>query len=243
MPRRPQRSVPTVLVPGWHGSPAGHWQAWLDGELTAAGREVRRPGFASFDEPDLTDWLAALRRCLDGLPAAGFDVVAHSLGAVLWLHHVIDPADTPRPARVAPRLARRRRAPRWRRWPRFFPPPIDVDAVRHGAEGTVLVAGDDDPYLPEGRTAAAYGLPLKIATTVIEGGGHLNPESGFGEWRGGARLVRARQPRLLLTAATARSAPLRRSRRRAAPRDGRARTTAASRAGRRGNRALRARCG
>jgi predicted alpha/beta hydrolase family esterase len=45
----------------------------------------------------------------------------------------------------------------------------------------VLVGGDDDPYLPEG-IAAAYGLPLKMATTVIPGGGHLNTESGYGEW-------------------------------------------------------------
>ena len=58
---------------------------------------------------------------------------------------------------------------------------MDVDRVRRGADGTVLVAGDDDPYLPEG-IAAAYGLPLKIATTVVPGGGHINLESGFGEW-------------------------------------------------------------
>jgi predicted alpha/beta hydrolase family esterase len=63
----------------------------------------------------------------------------------------------------------------------FFPPPMDVDTVRRGADGTVLVAGDDDPYLPEG-IAAAYGLPLRIATTVVPGGGHLNVDAGFGEW-------------------------------------------------------------
>ena len=63
----------------------------------------------------------------------------------------------------------------------FFPPPLDVDAVRRGADGTVLVAGDDDPYLPEG-IAEAYGRPLKMATTVLPGGGHVNPDAGFGPW-------------------------------------------------------------
>ena len=63
----------------------------------------------------------------------------------------------------------------------FFPPPMDIDAVRRGADGTVLVAGDDDPYLPEG-IAEAYGRPLKIATTVIAGGGHLNVDAGYGAW-------------------------------------------------------------
>ena len=123
---------------------------------------------------------SALRAAIAGLPADGYDIVAHSLGAVLWLHHVVAPGDSPRPARVLlvappsphttiPEIAA------------FFPPPADVDAVRHGADGTALVAGDDDPYLPEG-IAEAYGRPLKIATTVIAGGGHLNPAAGYGAW-------------------------------------------------------------
>jgi len=138
------------------------------------GESYRRP-------PDLDDWLAGLRACLADLPADGYDVVAHSLGAVLWLHHAAGPGDSPRPARVAlvappspgttiPEIAG------------FFPPPLDVDAVRRAADGTVLVAGDDDPYLPEG-IAAAYGLPLKIATTVVPGGAHLNVAAGYGEWK------------------------------------------------------------
>lgn len=180
MPRRPTRSVPTVVVPGWNGSGDGHWQTWLEGQLDGDGRETRRPAFADVDHPDLAEWLEALRAALADLPADGFDVVAHSLGAVLWLHHVAAPDGSPRPARVAlvsppspgtsiPEIAG------------FFPPPMDVDAVRRGADGTVLVGSDDDPYLPEGITAA-YGLPLKMATTVVPGGGHLNDDSGYGEW-------------------------------------------------------------
>jgi predicted alpha/beta hydrolase family esterase len=180
MPRRPSRSVPTVIVPGWNGSGPGHWQAWLGEQLTEAGREVRWPAFADVDHPVLADWLVDLRAALDGLPEDGFDVVTHSLGAVLWLHHVADPGTSPRPARVAlvappsPNLDLADVAA-------FFPPPLDVDTVRRGADGTVLVGGDGDQHLPEGITAA-YGVPLKMATTVVEGGGHLNTESGYGEW-------------------------------------------------------------
>lgn len=179
MPRRPSRSVPTVVIPGWEGSGELHWQTWLEDRLREDGRETRRPAFDA-DRPDLPAWLAALRATLADLPADGYDVVAHSLGAVLWLHHVADPGDSPRAARVAlvappsPRTGTAEIAA-------FFPPPMDVDTVRRGADGTVLVAGDDDIYLPEG-VAAAYGLPLKMATTVIAGGGHLNPRSGYGEW-------------------------------------------------------------
>jgi predicted alpha/beta hydrolase family esterase len=178
--RRQSRSVPVVILHGWQDSEPGHWQRWLESELRAAEREVRFPTLGDPDVPVLADWLASMRAAIADLPADGFDVVAHSLSAVLWLHHAADPGDTPRPARVAlvappsptcaiPEIAA------------FFPPPLDIDAVRRAADGTVLVGGEDDSYTPEGITAA-YGLPLKIATTVVPGGGHLNVSSGYGEW-------------------------------------------------------------
>jgi predicted alpha/beta hydrolase family esterase len=180
VPRRPSRNVPTVIVPGWNGSGPGHWQTWLAEQLTEAGREVRYPAFADVDHPVLPEWLEDLDESLAGLTDDGFDVVAHSLGAVLWLHHVSGGSSAPRPARVAlvsppsPQTAFPEVAA-------FFPPPLDVDTVRQGADGTVLIAGDDDQYLPEG-IADAYGRPLKMATTVVPGGGHLNDDSGFGAW-------------------------------------------------------------
>src|SRR4051812_23752564 len=101
MPRRPFRSVPVVVVPGWNGSGEGHWQTWLEQRLAEDGRPTVRPSFADVDQPDLAGWLAALRAVLADQPADGYDVVAHSLGAVLWLHHVADPGESPRAARVA----------------------------------------------------------------------------------------------------------------------------------------------
>lgn len=180
MPRRPIRAVPTVIVPGWHGSGAGHWQTWLEERSAEDGRPTRRPGFADLDAPQLDDWLAALRGALADLPADGYDVVAHSLGALLWLHHVVEPGDSPRAARVllvsppSPSTSIGEIAT-------FFPPPLDVDTVRRGADGTVLVGGAGDPHCSEG-VAAAYGVPLKMATTVLDGARHINPDSGYGEW-------------------------------------------------------------
>ncbi len=180
MPRRPLRSVPTVVVPGWPGAEPGHWQGWLAERLTSAGREVRQPAFPDVDHPDLAQWLSALRAALTGLPDDGFDVVAHSLGAVLWLHHVAAGEPAPRPARVALVAPPRPHTPP-AAIAAFYPPPLDVDAVRRGADGTVLIGSDHDPAVPDG-IAAAYGSPLKMATTVLEGAGHLDAASGYGEW-------------------------------------------------------------
>jgi predicted alpha/beta hydrolase family esterase len=43
VPRRPTRTVATVLVHGWQGNEPEHWQTWLAAQLDAAGREVRYP--------------------------------------------------------------------------------------------------------------------------------------------------------------------------------------------------------
>jgi predicted alpha/beta hydrolase family esterase len=180
MPRRPTRTAPTVLLPGLSGSGPEHWQTWLAGELTKAGREVRTAAFPELDAPVLDDWLATLRSTLAGLPEDGFDVLAHSLSCLLWLHHTADTGGTPRPARVA--LV----APPAPQSPlvgceTFYPVRFDIDAVRKAADGTVLVGTDNDPYCP-GGVARVYGAPLKMAATVISGGGHLNAEAGYGRW-------------------------------------------------------------
>jgi predicted alpha/beta hydrolase family esterase len=180
MPRRPTRAVPTVIVHGWQGSGPDHWQTWLAEQLRAAGREVHYPELPEANTPQLADWLLALRRTLAGRPDEEYDVVAHSLGAVLWLHHVATPSDAPRAARVA-LVAPPSPTTTIAEIAGFFPPPLDIDVVRHAAQGTVLVGGDNDPYTPEGL-GTAYGLPLKIATTVIPGAGHVNEESGYGQW-------------------------------------------------------------
>jgi serine hydrolase len=180
MPRRSTRTVPTVILHGWHGCGPDHWQTWLAEQLGAAGREVRYPDLPAAEQPTLDGWLGALLDTLDGLPDDGFDVVAHSLGAVLWLHHVAAGRAAAQPARVAlvappsPATTIPEMAP-------FFPVRLDIDAVRRAAGGTVLVGSDDDPYTPEG-IAVAYGRPLKMPTTVIAGAGHLNPDSGYGPW-------------------------------------------------------------
>jgi predicted alpha/beta hydrolase family esterase len=179
MPRRRVRTAPVVLLHGLGGPGPEHWYTWLAGQLSAAGREVHRPGLPNPDEPVLAEWLAALRQTLAPLPDAGFDLAAHSAGALLWLHHAAAGAgETPRPARVA--LAglpdRDHIDPS-----SFRDVPLDADAVRQAAEGTVLIGGDDDPTCPAG-IGVTYGAPLRLATTVLPGAGHLNPASGYGPW-------------------------------------------------------------
>lgn len=178
MPRRPSRAVPVLVLHGMSGPRPDAWYSWLAKQLREGGRDVRIPLLPNSEAPVLADWLSTLDTSLTGLPDVGFDLVAHSTGALLWLHHTARGTKLPRPDRVAlvAPASGASIAP-----PTFRDVPLNTDAVRRAAEGTVLVGGDDDPFCPEG-IASAYGVPLKMATTVIAGGGHLNPDSGYGPW-------------------------------------------------------------
>jgi len=186
MPRRPTRTVPTVLLHGPIGHGHGDWQPWLADQLRTAGREVRFPELPNPQRPDLAEWSSVLRDTLAGLPDDGFDVIAHSLSCLLWLHHATNhsgEAKASRPARVAlvAPPAARPGADLAAGWSSFYPVPLDIDAIRGAADGTVLVGSDDDPYCP-GGVAQAYGAPLKMAATVVSGAGSLTAETGFGPW-------------------------------------------------------------
>src|SRR6185437_12905188 len=96
MPRRPTRTVPTVLLAG----PVGEqdWPHWLAEQLSAAGRDVRT---CFLSAAGLEEAQARLSETLAGLPDDGFDMLAHSVGCLIWLHRVAAGPHSPRPARVA----------------------------------------------------------------------------------------------------------------------------------------------
>ena len=82
----------------------------------------------------------------------------------------------PRPSAGALCTARRLRA-----GGAYYPVPLDIDAVRRAADGTVLVGSDNDPLCP-GGVATEYGAALKMATSVLPGAGALTAADGYAEW-------------------------------------------------------------
>ncbi|MFJ1804789.1 MULTISPECIES: RBBP9/YdeN family alpha/beta hydrolase [unclassified Streptomyces] len=178
-----------LILHGWQNHrPENHWQHWLADRLTELGHEVTYPQLPDPDDPDLEVWLTELARHLDAL-AAGAErvVVAHSLSVLLWLHAVA--RDLPglvgvdRVLLVAP--------PSGSVLARY--PEVEGFAFAGGVVGrpdgrpltlphpTRLVAGDDDPYLPEG-VQAAYGDPLGLTAELLPGAAHLDLDAGYGPW-------------------------------------------------------------
>jgi predicted alpha/beta hydrolase family esterase len=167
-----------LILHGWQNHrPKDHWQHWLADRLRGLGHEVTYPQLPDADDPDLEVWLAELRRHL----AAGRPriVVAHSASALLWLHAVdrgaVGAGDVDRVLLVAPPSASV--VVGHPEIAEFAPPTGELTLPGD----TRLVAGDDDPYCPEGARTV-FGDPLGIPTEIIPGAGHLDLDAGYGSW-------------------------------------------------------------
>ncbi|MFF9273734.1 RBBP9/YdeN family alpha/beta hydrolase [Streptomyces griseosporeus] len=171
-----------LILHGWQNRrPEAHWQHWLADRLTERGHRVTYPQLPDPDEPHLEAWLGELETHLAGLGEGERVVVAHSLAVVLWLHAV---------ARRLPGLAGVDRV-------LLVAPPSDTFMSGHRevlgsflptpVEGltlpapTRLVAGDEDPYCPEGAQKA-YGDPLGLTAEILPGAAHLDLDAGYGSW-------------------------------------------------------------
>lgn len=167
-----------LIVHGLGGSGPDHWQTWLARRLRDGGREVSYPDLPNPDAPELETWRDELGREMSTREPSTLAVVCHSLGAVTWLHLAArtDRRLAERVLLVAPPSAGAGIA----EISGFVPAPLDPTAVARAAGSTRLVcAPTGDPYCPEGPDLyESLGVPID----VIEGGGHLNTDAGYGPW-------------------------------------------------------------
>lgn len=167
-----------LIVHGLGGSGPLHWQSWLAETLRELGERVAYPDLPDPDEPSLGAWLSVLERELADHDPNGLVVACHSLGAVTWLHLAAGTERmlAQRVLLVAPPSAGAGVA----EIAEFFPAPLDAAAVARAAASTRVVCADSgDPYRPEGHQLFQ---PLGVPIDVIQDGGHLNPETGYGPW-------------------------------------------------------------
>src|SRR5436190_9605925 len=155
-----------VIVHGWTGSGPGHWQSLAAVELANEGFSVDVPQFTDPDKPVLDVWLDELREHLEAAPSDVERIVlAHSAGALLWLHHASHAV--PAGLRVNRVLLVAPPGPDWHE-PEvtgFQPTPLDPAGLRRAAGLTRMVISDDDPCgtVTQGRQlAGTLGVDLDV---------------------------------------------------------------------------------
>ncbi|MES2424640.1 MAG: alpha/beta hydrolase [Pseudomonadota bacterium] len=165
-----------VIVPGWRDSGPGHWQSLWAERLPSAVR-VQQDDWIT---PSRSAWLASISKTITALPGRVV-VVAHSLGCIATTHLAPEVAERIAGALlVAPADPERRAV-----LSDFAPVPCQPLPYR-----SVLVASANDPYCPI-RLAGAYARAWGSEFVRLQDAGHINTESGHGEWPLGQALLQS----------------------------------------------------
>jgi serine hydrolase len=168
-----------LIVPGLGGSGSSHWQTRWEVTLPRAERVCQR----DWDRPDRGAWVAAFGAALErgSEPAV---VVAHSLGCAVVAHAVLAGAQ----ARIRAAL---------------LVAPADVDATQFTHPQTAsfapmplaplpfaatVVASADDPFVSIDR-ARAFASAWRAPLVEVGRLGHINADSGLGDWKAGRALL------------------------------------------------------
>jgi len=164
----------TLILHGWGGSDFPHWQSWLAGEIAKDYGEVYFPLLDNPHFPTKKRWIAQVKEILANFKPEV--VICHSMANTLWFHlceegemDVVERLLLVSPPRMDLELSTIKT---------FYPAPYPKKLY---AKEVMLVTSTDDPYLTEDE-ARAMRIGLSVPMKVIQNGGHLNDESGYGEW-------------------------------------------------------------
>lgn len=168
----PEARKPRVLLlPGWQNSGPAHWQSRWE-----ALHGFTRVEQADWHWPRRGDWMARLDEVLleDARPAV---LVAHSLGCQLvaaWAAHSRHTARVQGALLVAPPdIEREDMPPQVSSWRPIVRQRLPFPAL--------LLYSDDDPYASAER-ARGMAADWGAAAHGIGALGHVNGESGLGDW-------------------------------------------------------------
>ncbi len=163
-----------LLLHGWGGSDYPHWQSWIAGEIAKDYGQVAFPLLENPHFPTKNRWIKQVKKLLKEFQPDV--VICHSLANTLWFHLCSEGEidEVGRLLMVAtPRLDLELDTIKT-----FFPvtPPSDLFAKE-----AMMVVSDNDPYMTMDEAIALQKV-LDIEMKVLEDAGHINAESGFGEW-------------------------------------------------------------
>ncbi|RLA59102.1 MAG: serine hydrolase family protein [Epsilonproteobacteria bacterium] len=164
----------TLILHGWGGSDAPHWQAELASEIAKNYGTVCFPLLDNCHFPSKNRWLKQVKTILkDFKPDT---VVCHSLANNLWMWLCAedDMIEVKRLFMVSvPSFDTKEKTIK-----SFFPCPKPRNIY---AKEVHLIVSDDDPWveLDETKDIASY---YKSSFTTLEKSGHINADSGYGKW-------------------------------------------------------------
>ena len=164
----------TLILHGWGGSDAPHWQAELASELAKNYGTVSFPLLDNCHFPSKNRWIKQVKEILSDFKPD--TVVCHSLANNLWLW-LCEEGEIEEVQRLfmvsLPSLQTEEKTIKT-----FFPCPLPKNI--HAKEVHMIVS-DNDPWVKMDEAkeiASQFDIPL----TIIKDAGHINDDSGYGKW-------------------------------------------------------------
>jgi predicted alpha/beta hydrolase family esterase len=167
-----------LIQPGWQNSGPHHWQTIWQAQL---GKAATRVAQRDWLVPDRTAWVNMLEETIRRTPAPVV-ILAHSIGCVATVL-AVKAVPVAGVVLVAPADAERSNAPVALHT--FTPIPMEPLATP-----ALLVTSDSDPYCALDR-AEAFAQSWKADLEIVNDGGHINDDAGFGPWPDGWLMVGA----------------------------------------------------
>jgi len=167
-------SMKVLILHGWGGSDAPHWQAELAAEIAKDYGTVSFPLLDSCHFPSKNRWLTQVKQIL--LDFKPDTVVCHSLANNLWMWLCEEDGmvQVDRLFMVSPPSLETKE----KTIKTFFPCPLPDNIY---AKEVHIIISDNDPWikLDEIKEIAIH---LDASKTIIKNAGHINTDSGYGKW-------------------------------------------------------------
>jgi len=166
-----------LILHGWGGSDAPHWQAELAATIAKEYGTVSFPLLDNCHFPSKNRWVKQLKEILKEFKPD--TIVCHSLANTLWfwLCNETEMNGIPQVKRLfmvsPPSLTTDIDTIKT-----FFPCPLPQNL--HAKEIQMIIS-DNDPYIQIDE-AKDMAQQYDIALTVIKDAGHINADSGYGKW-------------------------------------------------------------
>jgi len=161
-----------LILHGWGGSDAPHWQAWLENELINQDYEVSFPQLPNRDFPKFNEWFEFV--CKEIEEFSPHIVVCHSLANIVWFH-ILQKNDI-NPLEKLLLVAPVRKDCAIEEVGDFFPYKVPTDLK---AKKALLIVSTNDVYMNL-HEANELQHELNIEMDILENAGHINADSGFG---------------------------------------------------------------
>lgn len=173
--------VRILILPGLGNSGPKHWQS----EWERMDASMHRVLQSEWDAPHCADWVQTLNSEIanSNTPVV---LVTHSSSCALVAHWAKQ-ANPEQLARVRGALLVAPSDPTGPNYPMgptgFAPVPLNELPFR-----SIVVASDDDIYVTESQ-ARAYADAWGSRFVLLKGAGHINSDSGLGQWPEGTKLL------------------------------------------------------